>query len=206
LSSNYGIQVRRVETSDGRAARASVARAFTIDPIFGYFLPDRLRAHRVLPGLIAGSMNDLITAGCCWVADVDTQRSVGFAGWLPPEALPRYLRRNLTLAARSLGPALRVVHPIGGVRLLAEMERRHPHEPNWYLGLLAVDPDSQGRGVGSRLIRPGLDRADADGLPCYLETQKHENVSWYARFGVELEHTITIGSVPPIWCLWRPAR
>ncbi len=46
------------------------------------------------------------------------------------------------------------------------------------LALLATNPGAQGRGLGSSLLGPVLDRCDSEGIPAYTETQKHENVSW----------------------------
>ena len=43
-------------------------------------------------------------------------------------------------------------------------ERRH-----WYLELLAARPEWQGKGVGSALLRWGLERADEEGVEAYLE-------------------------------------
>ncbi|SDA02906.1 BZ3500_MvSof-1268-A1-R1_Chr11-1g03209 [Microbotryum saponariae] len=39
----------------------------------------------------------------------------------------------------------------------------------YQLGSFCVDPKYQGQGIGSALIRWGLDRADEDGLPCYTD-------------------------------------
>ena len=47
----------------------------------------------------------------------------------------------------------------------------------------------QGRGVGSALLEPALARADGEGMPCYLETQKEENLSFYARHGFAVRDT-----------------
>ena len=41
----------------------------------------------------------------------------------------------------------------------------------------------QGRGIGAAVIRPVLDRCDADGLPAYLESSNEQNLSFYARHG-----------------------
>ena len=60
---------------------------------------------------------------------------------------------------------------------------RHAPEPHWYLYLLGVEPARQGRGVGRALLAPTLARADAGGVPCYLETQNSRNVGFYERLG-----------------------
>ena len=49
--------------------------------------------------------------------------------------------------------------------------------------VLGVRPGSQREGLGTRLIQPVLDRADADGDPCFLETSDRANVPYYERFG-----------------------
>ena len=57
---------------------------------------------------------------------------------------------------------------------------------HWYLGVLAVDPEYQGKGLGSQLVRGMLTRIDEEGLPCYVETEGEKNVAMYERFGFEV--------------------
>jgi len=47
-----------------------------------------------------------------------------------------------------------------------------PPQKFWYLGALAVHPDYQRRGIASMLLKWGLDAADRDGLPLYLEASQ----------------------------------
>ena len=61
--------------------------------------------------------------------------------------------------------------------MLGETEKRHPREEHWYLEVLGTRPDRQGEGLGSALIRHGLERAEQDGLPAYLESSKESNVA-----------------------------
>jgi GNAT superfamily N-acetyltransferase len=64
---------------------------------------------------------------------------------------------------------------------------RHKHAPRaLHLSLLGTAPASQGGGVGSRVIRAGLDRADEWGLPCYLESSNPRNLTFYKRQGFQV--------------------
>ena len=45
--------------------------------------------------------------------------------------------------------------------------------------------EQRGRGLGRALIQPIMDRADAAGLPCYLETAQPGNVAFYKHLGYE---------------------
>ena len=55
--------------------------------------------------------------------------------------------------------------------------------PHWYLSVLGVEPSQQGRGIGSTLLRDWLGQVDGDEMPAYLETDRRENVAFYARWG-----------------------
>lgn len=197
--------IRVARSGERRPVVATLSRAFCPDPMFDHFTRDQLAEHRMLPAFWSPIVADTLRHGRSWVADVNG-RVGGFAGWLPPSAQPRGAGREALVAlgvARSL-PLVR--HRAEAGRLLVAMEDHHPREELWYLAILGVDPAHQGRGIGGRLVQPGLDAADADGLPCYLETQKVENLAFYGRFGFEEIDRLDIGTAPPLWLLRREAR
>src|SRR4029078_5686236 len=85
-----------------------------------------------------------------------------------------------------------------------EVERRHPPEPHLYLAVLGTDPPAQGRGIGTAVLRPGLDLCDREGLPAYLESSKESNVGFYARFGFRVIAEVRMpGEGPTVWLMWR---
>ena len=51
---------------------------------------------------------------------------------------------------------------------------------------VGVAPAFQGQGYGRALLQPMLDRAELEGLPCYLETTQANNVSFYRRLGFDV--------------------
>lgn len=97
-------------------------------------------------------------------------------------------------------------NPQAGEQIGQEMHRFHPHEPHWYLSMVGVDPARQGRGHGSALLKAGLARCDADGLPAYLESSNPKNVPLYERFGFEVMGLIAPGDFPGLVPMLRPAR
>ncbi|MFC1846523.1 GNAT family N-acetyltransferase [Chloroflexota bacterium] len=57
---------------------------------------------------------------------------------------------------------------------------------HWYLAVLAVDPQHQGKGYASKLLNEMFSIIDKESLPCYLETEGEKNVSMYRHFGFEV--------------------
>ncbi|ORX37836.1 acyl-CoA N-acyltransferase [Kockovaella imperatae] len=53
---------------------------------------------------------------------------------------------------------------------------------HWYLELIAVHPDYQGRGAGSLMMRYGTERADSDHTEAFLEASP-DAVALYEKFG-----------------------
>ncbi|MBG6099781.1 MULTISPECIES: N-acetyltransferase [Micromonospora] len=79
-----------------------------------------------------------------------------------------------------------------------------PTFPFWYLGVLGTHPESAGRGWGRAVMRAGLERAAADGLPAILETSNPGNIELYRRAGWEV-----VGSLAepvPTWIMQQPPR
>ncbi len=89
---------------------------------------------------------------------------------------------------------------------LTAIERNHPTEPHEYLAFVGVTPERQGRGIGAMLMKPILDRCNAEGLPAYLEASSVRSRTLYERHGFAVTEELTIGKgSPPIWRMWRPA-
>jgi GNAT superfamily N-acetyltransferase len=79
--------------------------------------------------------------------------------------------------------------------------------PHWYLALLGVSPECQRQGIGGALLTPVLQRADQEGLSCYLETFVSDNVPFYQHRGFEV---VEVGVEPQskiaFWAMKRAPR
>jgi GNAT superfamily N-acetyltransferase len=91
------------------------------------------------------------------------------------------------------------------------MAANTPSEDHWYLQLIATHPDWQRQGCGAALMQVQFDRAAAEGLPCYLETETPANVAYYRHHGFEVrsewdvDPDATSGRRGPhMWGMYRP--
>lgn len=192
----------RAETTDVRRIAALFARAFQDDPLMRYAIPDARQRRRLLPGLMG--LN--VRYGCRYGEVYYTPEYMGAAFWLPPGqstyTLWRLLRAGMFVAPLRLPwPALRRL-AAGESRAHALHERYAPG-PHWYLAQIGVEPAHQRQGVASRLLRPMLARADAAGLPCYLETENPANISIYQRYGFQAVGEDVVPNGPHIWAMLR---
>ncbi len=116
-------------------------------------------------------------------------RVEGGAVWLPPGGTAlstlRMMMTGMIAAPLRLGwgPFGRLMNV---TNCIEPLHKRDVAAEHWYLMCLGVDPTRQGQGVGGRLIQPILARADAERLPCYLETMKEGNLPFYRRYGFEV--------------------
>lgn len=184
------------------AAAEMLARAFADDPVWRFMAPQ----DRRWPARMAPVFRHLIAPSVGHDTAWTTPSTAGAAVWSPPGSW----RFPVSAAIRSAPAMVVSFGPAGlirSLRLLGRMEAAHPREPHWYLEFLAADAHLRGRGIGSALIRPGLDRADEDGLPAYLESSKPENVPFYRRHGFEVvEELVAVQGAPPMWRMWREPR
>jgi ribosomal protein S18 acetylase RimI-like enzyme len=189
--------VVRTATADDVPALALVlARAFHDDPVAVFSHPRASSRERRLAYFFTGRLRTLVDDELCFC---DGERR-GAALWAAPDRWhvpPREAARTLRLL-NARAPSL-----IAG---FARMERLHPREPHFYLSTLGVEPDGQGRGLGSALMRPMLDRCDAEGVPAYLESSKERNVAFYGRHGFRVADEMRFPRGPRLWLMWRDPR
>lgn len=78
----------------------------------------------------------------------------------------------------------------------------------WQLDLLGVHPSAQRRGVGGRLVEWGMEKAQAEGIPCVLSASG-DGVRLYERYGFRIVHWLGaaikrdwVGGAIMIWDPW----
>jgi ribosomal protein S18 acetylase RimI-like enzyme len=197
-----GPAVRQAAPGQLDALARVLARAFADDPMIRWPFPD-------LPDPVAA----LETCFRAWNAGnielglvFEAAGGAGFAVWVPPDRAGSWLETE-----RLARPVVIGLSDDDGARydrLWDWIEEHMPAEPLWYLDQLGVDPSHQGEGVGGALVRFGLERAAAAGLPAFLETAKERNLGFYASLGFSVvdEGTVPDGG-PRIWFMRRdPAR
>jgi GNAT superfamily N-acetyltransferase len=193
-------EVEPVGRGDVAAAADAIARGFHDNEVWAWLLPRDRSRIRVLGRYYRVVLRRIfIPRGSAWT----TEDRAGGALWLPSE-LWRAPPRDAAAEALTLMPHVGALRR--GALVDRTFEHHHPREPHQYLAVLSVEPGRQGRGYGSALMRPGLERCDADGVGAYLETQRESNLPFYRRFGFEVTGEIEIPGGPPIWLMWRHPR
>lgn len=127
--------------------------------------------------------------------------------WTSLRALPTLVPQVWTLLRVTDRADLQ--RAFGWGRRIEQRERQLMPGPHWSLDGLAVDPQYQRRGYGAALVRHGLARADADGLPVYLETNSPRNAQFYRTLGFTLIEHLAEDYPPmrvPTWRMVRPPR
>ncbi len=177
------------------AAAALLARAFESNPLNQAAIRSRDAAQRrrcnlqgmrsLLPvarvhGLVLAAFLEGRAAGVLIAAPP-------FSYPFPP---PPFWMQARTVLIQGLGVARR------WREAFESLDAHHPTAPHWYLGTLGVEPSLQGRGVGTALARNWLGRVDADGIAAYLETDREENLPFYARLGFRPVSAFPVLGVP----------
>ncbi|HYN74896.1 MAG TPA: GNAT family N-acetyltransferase, partial [Candidatus Limnocylindria bacterium] len=165
--------------SDRPRVVATVVAAFVADPAFRFFFPDD-RTYPADAAAFAGFLFDKrVDRGALWVANGGAAVSLWDrpAGPAAPELtldVPEDARDRLAAYDSAVHPAL-------------------PRTPHWYLGVLATDPAHAGQGWGRAVMGAGLEEAEREELPAFLETTNDGNVAVYERAGWSVSSTAVVG-------------
>jgi len=176
---------------------APLVTAFMGDPVIRWVYPEPGRYLEWFPRLV-----EVIGAPAFErsTADLHTD-GVAAAIWIDPEA---ELDEEALVAL--LTESVAATRVADALAFLEQMDEHHPQTPTWYLPFIGVDPRRQGEGLGSELLARGTARADAAGLPAYLEASSPRNRALYERHGFELAGEIQVADSPPMWPMLRRPR
>ncbi len=182
---------------EGRRAIEVLTRAFESDPPCRWAWPDAERYLEAFPRFACAFGGAAFDAGTA-------HGFGGFAGvalWLQPGSTP-----DETALIRVIGETMTGDRRNAMFAVFEQMGAFHPEGPHWHLPLIGVDPASQGRGVGSALMRPVLKHCDRSGLPAYLEATSPRNVALYRRLGFQELGVVQEADCPPIVPMVRQPR
>ena len=182
---------------------ATLRAAFADDPVINWMLRSDERAPEAWDDFFSSSVDDHLGAGRLVDAVTVDGSVAGAALWTPPPgAQPTPWRGRLGLWSLRRWTGLRRFPRFW--RLVAATEARYPPFPHYYLFLLGVSPDAQGRGIGAALLDARLAAVDREGLPAYLESTNPRNLSLYRRHGFEVVEELRLGrGAPPMWLMLR---
>ena len=197
----------RLDPNEKEAAAQVFARSFFNYSMMVFYWPDTERRKRYLEWYLGCVINYGLRYGQVYTtSDID-----GLSIWLPPGETHtnnwRYARSGFLPTMLHMGFRHYFTQAIKNEELVMKTHRELMPGPHWYLWAIAVDPDKQSQGVGSVLIQPGLQAADAQQLPCYVETHAEQNLPFYQKRGFELVRTVQVpGFDLRFWCFVRELR
>ncbi len=186
-------------TPDRLPALASVlGRAFVVEPMMRWPLGESDDHEARLVRAFEVFMAEPIRRGLVWEASAST----GALILIPAGQMDAVDDANLAMRS--------VYERDDGARRFDSfwdwVGSKHPDEPLALLDSIAVEPTAQGRGIGSALIRFGLEQARVSGHGAWIETGNPRNVPLYQRHGFRVvDDADAPGGGPHVWFMrWDP--
>lgn len=193
--------VRKAKTSEAGLVCDILASAFTNDPVVRW-----MSDHPKIYASLFRAEADALYMKNEHVFINETQ--TGAAMWLPPGVsanAPRHWR---------LMPMLWNMFRTGGLKSLNRgdlldkaFSEHHFQEPHFYLHSIGAKQSEQGKGVGSALLRTGLQLCDQQRANAYLESSNLKNNALYERHGFAVIGEIQLpDSGPTVWSMLRKPK
>ncbi len=190
-------EIRSATPGEMSHAVAAIVAAFLTDPLARFAWPS---PHNYLRGMALGTRE---FAGRSFEHDT-AYVSADFCGtalWLPPGVHP-----NGEALERVFRDTAEPEHLDDLLGTFEKMEQWHPEEPHWYLPIIGVEPNAQGKGLGAELMRHAVVRCDQERALAYLESSNPRNISLYLRHGFEVMGEIRVGAGPLVTPMLRRPR
>lgn len=198
---NKILTVRSARPEDRERIVALTVAAFATDAQLRWLFPDD-ELYATMAPLFFDTMVDLRLRG----GHVDVNDSVdGAAQWNPPGGIDvpdaeqaRAWANYQEMESDATSDRMKAFE--------AAFADHVPSDPHWYLGVVAVDPDLQGQGIGRAVVAAGCARADADHVSCFLESTSAKNLPLYESLGFQVTGAVDLRGGPRVWFMTRPPR
>ncbi|NVM35526.1 MAG: GNAT family N-acetyltransferase [Candidatus Lokiarchaeota archaeon] len=179
----------RLKRNQVKLAAKLLARAFENNPVCIAFFPDPTKRVKQNYHLMKNSIRYCMRFGEVYTTSPKLE---GIALWQLEDSREEQQDKPISLSinwfnfvlAVALGKSLEKVRSVYDYVYKTHftlVPSRH-----WYFFVIGVDPNFQGKGFASSLIKPMLARIDKEQLRCYLDTNNEKNVGLYQHFGFKV--------------------
>jgi GNAT superfamily N-acetyltransferase len=200
--------VWRLVDTDAEEAGALLTRAFIDEPIFVAACRDRAVRQRLCPPLFSTNIRHACRFGEAWATGAEPGAMQGVLYWitmpegdLGPERAEEF---GYSAIFTDWGGALERVVTLeeAGIAAITDLPA------SWrYLEMIGVEPATQGRGLGTALLRKAVADAEMAGVPLALVTDRSANVPLYQRVGfVLMAHGIAEDTGVAWWAFRTPLQ
>jgi len=186
------IPIEEAPKSDIAKVAAVFLSAFREDPLMWYLFSSARDIQRAL------EVNFRYVIERAWVNGAIFRTSAAYEGaaiWYLTGFPKSTFNLNIRMAWFMLNQ-FKVADLKEFVSFYLKVEKAHVRiisRPHYYLEILGVDAQFQGKGFASELVKPVLAHADRSRTYCYLETQTEKNAALYQHYGFEVVDTIQPG-------------
>lgn len=196
----------RLQKKDLPKAAEILANAFMDDPLACAFkeLPDfkeKFTAFFQVPITYAHKYGEVFAPS----KDLE-----GIMAWTPGHkaemSLWRIMRSGAIKPAMQMGQAYKNIKPFV---VQTTKDRKHfmKGKDFYYLAIIGVSPDHQGKGFGKRLLQAFIEHGKKNDLPLYLETETEQNSSLYQHFGFKTLNQTEMPSLNMnLWSMVRESK
>ena len=189
--------IRLATTADKDLLHSTQCAAFEQDPMVQWHWPTTEQRQEGLSGFFGVFADHSIQHECAYC----TNDVAGLAFWHPPNSTPDESKLDNIFQRTTSGQTYVEVGQV-----FEQLEGFKPDQPHWYLSIIAVAPDCQGKGYGAALMMRTLQKCDRDHLPAYLVSPNPRNLTLYERHGFQVVGQAQSGSSPVVTAMLRPAQ
>ncbi|NVM35525.1 MAG: GNAT family N-acetyltransferase [Candidatus Lokiarchaeota archaeon] len=172
-----------------KPAVKTLTRAFYDDPLHIFYFPDTSIRDEKLHNLFKFNVSYSLRYGEAYSTSLNFE---GVALWqlIDPNKKARF-KFSINYESFLVFQLVRRVGKEAANRILCYnfvLRTHHELVPyrHWYFFNIGVDPNFQGKGYASNLIKPMLGRIEKEHLSCYLDTNDEKKIALYQHYGFKV--------------------
>ena len=203
--SNESAKLYSLKAEDIKTASTMLAKAFFHDPVWVHVMPDTDERNEKLPIAFEFLLKYASKYGEIYASSHQLE---GVVALLPHDKIKMTFWRILRSGAFKVGIGLgqeignriqKAFDPIDKDR-----EELMGNKPYLYIQAIGVDPEFQGKGFGTKLMKSTFAIADKKQISIYLETETKQNLLFYKKLNFTvLKEQSLLGTDFIYWAMLR---